>query len=483
MVEKLRILQGELLFLTSQRASNLDSALESQGEMLEVQDLNAILRYFGKLNKWKDVTQVFDWMKKHDKVNFASYSSYIKFMGKGFNAVKALEVYNSIQEESMRTNVSVCNSILGCLVRNGKFESSIKLFNQMKQGGLIPDAFTYSTLLSGCIKDKNGYNKALQLVQELKDDGLHMDDVIYGTLLAVCASNNRCEEAENYFQQMKDEGFKPNVFHYSSLLNAFSADGNYAKADYLVKDMKSAGLVPNKVILTTVLKVYVRGGLFEKSRELLAELDELGYAQDEFLLIEFETLFTRITIGYFFFMKNGYSYSIMISAFCRSGLLEEAKQLARDFEAKHDRYDLVMLNTMLRAYCKSGEMESVMQMMRKMDELKISPDWNTFHILIKYFFREKLYQLAYRTMVDMHSKGHQPDEELCYSLILQLGRVGAPSEAFCVYNMLRYSKRTIRKALHEKMLNILVAGGILKDAYVLVKVCSSCVSGIYVRSV
>ncbi|PIA47372.1 hypothetical protein AQUCO_01400208v1 [Aquilegia coerulea] len=469
MVEKLRILQGELLFLTSQRASNLDSALESQGEMLEVQDLNAILRYFGKLNKWKDVTQVFDWMKKHDKVNFASYSSYIKFMGKGFNAVKALEVYNSIQEESMRTNVSVCNSILGCLVRNGKFESSIKLFNQMKQGGLIPDAFTYSTLLSGCIKDKNGYNKALQLVQELKDDGLHMDDVIYGTLLAVCASNNRCEEAENYFQQMKDEGFKPNVFHYSSLLNAFSADGNYAKADYLVKDMKSAGLVPNKVILTTVLKVYVRGGLFEKSRELLAELDELGYAQDEFLLIEFETLFTRITIGYFFFMKNGYSYSIMISAFCRSGLLEEAKQLARDFEAKHDRYDLVMLNTMLRAYCKSGEMESVMQMMRKMDELKISPDWNTFHILIKYFFREKLYQLAYRTMVDMHSKGHQPDEELCYSLILQLGRVGAPSEAFCVYNMLRYSKRTIRKALHEKMLNILVAGGILKDAYVLVK--------------
>lgn len=90
--------------------------------------------------------------------------------------------------------------------------------------------------------------------------------------------------------------------------------------------------------------------------------------------------------------------------------MKEAKQLARDFEATYDKYDLVMLNTMLCAYCRAGEMESVMQMMRKMDELAISPDWNTFHILIKYFCKEKLYLLAYRTMEDMHNKGHQPEE-------------------------------------------------------------------------
>ena len=100
----------------------------------------------------------------------------------------------------------------------------------------------------------------------------------------------------------------------------------------------------------------------------------------------------------------------MISAFCRSGLLEEAMQLAREFEAKYDKYDLVMLNTMLCAYCRAGEMESVMQMMKKMDELAITPDYTTFHILIKYFCWEKLYLLAYKTMQDMHRKGHQPSE-------------------------------------------------------------------------
>ncbi|KAH9751693.1 hypothetical protein KPL71_014393 [Citrus sinensis] len=118
---------------------------------------------------------------------------------------------------------------------------------------------------------------------------------------------------------------------------------------------------------------------------------------------------------------------------------------------------------------RTGDMESVMHVMRKLDELAISPDYNTFHILIKYFCKEKMYMLAYRTMVDMHRKGHQPEEELCSSLIFHLGKMRAHSEALSVYNMLRYSKRSMCKALHEKILHILISGKLLKDAYIVVK--------------
>ncbi|KAM3751034.1 hypothetical protein ACB098_04G078600 [Castanea mollissima] len=209
--------------------------------MLKVQDLNAVLRNFGTLGRWQDLSQLFEWMQQNGKINASSYSSYMKFMKKNLNPVKAMEIYNGIKDESAKNNVFICNSVLSCLVRNGKFDSSIKMFHQMKQDGLMPDVVTYSTLLAGCIKVKHGYSKALELVRELRHSGLHMDSVIYGTLLAICASNTKLEEAESYFNQMKDEGHSPNLFHYSSLLNAYSISGNYRKADELVQDMKSAG--------------------------------------------------------------------------------------------------------------------------------------------------------------------------------------------------------------------------------------------------
>ncbi|XP_020552100.1 pentatricopeptide repeat-containing protein At1g10910, chloroplastic isoform X2 [Sesamum indicum] len=496
----------ESAILDIQHSSELASALSRSGKVLKAQDLNVVLRHFGKQNRWKDLYQLFEWMQQHGKTNTASYSSYIKFIGRDSNYMKALEIYNSIKDDYTRNNVSVCNSTLYCLIKSGKFHSSLKLFNQMKQAGLVPDIVTYSTLLVGCAKVKGGYVKAMELVREIKYRGLQMDIVVYGTLISVCASNNQCEEAEKYFNEMRSEGHSPNVFHYSSLLNAYAVDGNYKKADELIQEMRCAGLVLNKVILTTLLKVFVKGGLFEKSRELMDELQDLGYAEDEvylwlssqrasisaalhglsnpcFLqmpycllmdglvksgkLMEAKSVFDEMRQKE---VKNdGYSYSIMISALCRGGLIEEAKQLACEFEIKYDKYDVVILNSMLGAYCRSGEMENVMKLMKKMDESAISPDWNTFHILIKYFCKEQLYLLAYQTMADMHRKGHQPEEGLAVSLINHLGKTGSHSEAFSVYSMLRYSKRTINKALHEKILHILLAGGLLKDAYVVVK--------------
>ncbi|KAL6881949.1 hypothetical protein ACP4OV_011421 [Aristida adscensionis] len=320
----------------------------------------------------------------------------------------------------------------------------------------------------------------MKLINELNSRGLQMDSVIYGTLLAICASHNYCEEAELYFQKLKDEGHKPNLFHYSSLLNAYSENANYEKAESLMKDLRSSGLTPNKVMLTTLLKVYSKGGLLEKAKELLTELEASGFAQDEMpycILLDGLVKGGKIQEAMVLFneMKekcvksDGYAFSIMISALHRGGHRQESKQLAKEFEDTDAMYDLVMLNTSLRAYCSTNDIESVMRMLKKMDELNISPDNITFNTLIRFFCDAKVYHLAYKTIEDMHKKGNQLNEELCSNVMVKLGKAGLPSEAFSVYNMLRFSKRTVCKSLHEKALAILVTAGLLKDAYVVVK--------------
>ncbi|VAH76906.1 unnamed protein product [Triticum turgidum subsp. durum] len=456
------------------------AALTRLEDVLQPQDCNIILRHYGEIRRWDVLSKVFGWMQEHDMLNIASYSSYFKYLGLSRNAAKALQVYGSIQDQSTRVNVSVCNSLLGCLVKNGRSDSTFKLYDEMIRGGLSPDLFTYSTLLSGCMKLKHGYAKAMELINELNSRGLQMDSVIYGTLLAICASHNYCEEAEAYFKKLKDEGHNPNLFHYSSLLNAYSVNSYYEKAELLMKDLRSSGLTPNKVILTTLLKVYSKGGLFEKAKELLTELEASGFAQDEMaycILIDALAKGGKIWEATMVFneMKekgvksDGYAFSIMISALHRGGYREEAKKLAKEFEDQNATYDLVMLNTSLRAYCNTYDTESVMRMLKKMDELNISPDDITFNTLIRYFCEAKVYHLAYKMIVDMHTKGHQLNEELCSEVMVQLGEAGFPSEAFSVYNMMRYSKRTVCKSLHEKVLGILVPAGLLKDACIVIK--------------
>jgi len=92
------------------------------------------------------VFQVFEWMQEREMTNVASYSSYFKYLGLSRDPARALQVYGAIQDRLMRVHVSVCNSVLGCLVKNGRFDSSFKLYDEMIREGLSPDPFTYSTV-------------------------------------------------------------------------------------------------------------------------------------------------------------------------------------------------------------------------------------------------------------------------------------------------------------------------------------------------
>ena len=93
-----------------------------------------------------DILQLFEWMQKHGKINVASYSSYIKFMGESKDISKALIVYKTISDEDMKNHISICNSVLSCLVKNNISDRAMSMFEEMKHNGLRPDVVTYSTV-------------------------------------------------------------------------------------------------------------------------------------------------------------------------------------------------------------------------------------------------------------------------------------------------------------------------------------------------
>ena len=67
-------------------------------------------------------------------------------MGESKDISKALIVYKTISDEDMKNHISICNSVLSCLVKNNISDRAMSMFEEMKHNGLRPDVVTYSTV-------------------------------------------------------------------------------------------------------------------------------------------------------------------------------------------------------------------------------------------------------------------------------------------------------------------------------------------------
>ncbi|KAL2636275.1 hypothetical protein R1flu_007754 [Riccia fluitans] len=413
-----------------QTADNLSSALPRIGGKLEITDLNAVLRRFGRLGKWRDSIVLFDWMKEHGKVSAPTYTSFFSVLGKVSQVDKALEAFVELTDREIRSNVYVWNSILSVLVCNGKVDRAFQYFRLMKEEGIEPDKVTYSTMVAGCSKALGGFYKAQELVKEMRERGFRLDSVMYGALINVCAANHMTEEARVTFEEMQAAGFTPNLFHYSSLLNSYALTAKHEEAEKVLEEMKAAGLRPNKVVLNSLMNGYARAKLPHKARKTFEEMTTYGLQPD---MISFCSLMDA-------YSKNGQvkeaqeifdqmkaaglkpgsnSYSILISAYGRSGNLSSIRRLSQEIDQIMGcDMDIHLFNSLLKLYCHAGVMNGVMDTLRKMDAQQCSPNRITFHILMAYFCKENMCDLAVKTFQDMEGRGY-PANETSYTILIQ----------------------------------------------------------------
>lgn len=104
-------------------------------------------------------------------------------------------------------------------------------------------------------------------------------------------------------------------------------------------------------------------------------------------------------------------YSILISAYAKVGQMEGVLKLVNQIEkGQNGQCDILLFNTLLKVYCNVGYMDGVTTILRKMDSEGCGPDRGTFNILIGYFAKEDLADLALKTLEDMEVRGHRPNE-------------------------------------------------------------------------
>lgn len=99
------------------------------------------------------------------------------------------------------------------------------------------------------------------------------------------------------------------------------------------------------------------------------------------------------------------------------GVLKLVDQIEK---GQRGQCDILLFNTLLKVYCNVGYMDGVTAILRKMDTEGCGPDRGTFNILIGYFAKEDLGDLAVKTLEDMEARGHRPNEVVFLCKLLML---------------------------------------------------------------
>lgn len=122
----------------------------------------------------------------------------------------------------------------------------------MRSNDIMPDSFTYSTLIKGIKNAKNknneGLNKAFDLVYDLIDKNNDPDEILFNCLIDACVRYRNLKRAEEAYKLMIHSKVIPSSVTFGILIKAYGNAGYLERAfeifeNFLVKK----GIKPNDV--------------------------------------------------------------------------------------------------------------------------------------------------------------------------------------------------------------------------------------------
>nr|GEX72649.1 hypothetical protein [Tanacetum cinerariifolium] len=289
------------------------------------------------------------------------------------------------------------------------------LFRDIQNKGLIPDVFTYTSMMQGLYETKN-HIAATQLFNEMLAKDLHPNIFTYGILLNGMCNNSQVSDALLLFRKLEKDEMMKDACLYTILIDGFSKCGNLDMAIDLFDELLLKGLKPHMKTYTVVLRVLFREGLSGKAKELLQNMEENGC------------------------LPNSFTYNVIVRELLKKNECQEAKiyleeMINRGFVPDYATFSMLLplipnegqdsrlQNIIQKSVPKFTKLSDAFKVFDEMLHKKRPPSVIEFNKLIHNIVKMKHYTTALslykkislveseaaRMLIDMEEKGVPPD--------------------------------------------------------------------------
>lgn len=247
-----------------------------------------------------------------------------------------------IRPSSVLNSTKSLNSLINHFSSHGDYKQVLSTFSSMLANRLLPDTFTFPSLLKACASLQL-LSFGLSIHQQVLVNGFSSDSYISSSLVNLYAKFGLLDHARKVFDEMRER----DVVHWTAMIGCYSRAGFFGEACSLVNEMRFQGIKSGPVTLL----------------ELLSGVSEI----------------TQLQCLHAFAVVYGFDCDIaamnsMLNLYWKCGRVGDAKDLFDQMEQR----DMVSWNTMISGFAFVGNMTEILELLYRMREDDLRPDQQTF---------------------------------------------------------------------------------------------------------
>jgi len=278
-------------------------------------------------------------------------------------------VLDRVRKQGVVPSAEVTTAMRAC-VRCSSAETALKLFDQMLQGGAVPDVHLlcrstvskFFKLVAESLDDKRMREEGLRLLDVIRAHGLSPSTLAQNRLI-VSFRSKLPEHVLAYFVQMKESGVMLSSTAYRCIMAANERTGPEFTLK-LYNEMLELGIKLDRVAYNAVLCALSQLGMLDQAQQMFLEMSSAGLA------------------------PNGKTFGIMIKVYYSSNRPKEAVAIFDTMREQRLEPDRFAYHHVVNACIKLQRIEYAIDVYNDMIRAKLPPCDNT-HIYLSAACRKR----------------------------------------------------------------------------------------------
>lgn len=293
---------------------------------------------------------------------------------------------------------------------------AIELFCKMIEGPVLPNHFTFSSVLKAC-GNLSDSRTGEQFYAHAVKHGFASDDYVGNSLISMYAKSGRMDDAQKAFEslfeknldsyntvvdayaknvdsegafelfhEISDFGVEVNAFTFTSLLSGASSIGAIGKGEQIHARLLKSGFQSNQCICNALISMYARCGHIEAAFQVFNKMGDrnvitwtsmiTGFAKHGFAARALEIFHEMLKAG---IRPNEITYIAVLSACSHAGLVSEGWEIFKSMHKEHEIAPrMEHYACMVDLLGRSGSLREAIEFINKMPCTPDALVWRTF---------------------------------------------------------------------------------------------------------